>query len=217
MKKVILLLILFMISACGGAPMQPDATEVQSLTTLASPVSAVEDATSLPAALTETQLPPLELPTLMANAPALLAWDGVPTYPGDSKPGYFFRVLYSPAIWALTSDNYGFPAIAHRGIEYCVVAPISGGGLPADMRVEHEIRRINGIAYEVGIAYTNDGVKQFVSYVGGDANIYTGFQVNFQHIAFNDSVDLCLQEAEVVLATLISVPEVQATPAAPAP
>lgn len=197
--------------------MQPDATEVQSLTTLASPVSAVEDATSLPAALTETQLPPLELPTLMANAPALLAWDGVPTYPGDSKPGYFFRVLYSPAIWALTSDNYGFPAIAHRGIEYCVVAPISGGGLPADMRVEHEIRRINGIAYEVGIAYTNDGVKQFVSYVGGDANIYTGFQVNFQHIAFNDSVDLCLQEAEVVLATLISVPEVQATPAAPAP
>ena len=188
------------------------------------PVSAVENVTvpatdtfvasptALSAAPIETQLPPLELPTLMANTPALLAWDGVPTYPGDSKPGYFFRANYNPAIWALTSDNYGFPAIAHRGIEYCVVAPISGGGLPADMRVDHEIRRINGIAYEVGVAYTNDGVKQFVSYVGGDANIYTGFQVSFHQ----DS-DLCLQEAEVVLATLISVPEAQATPAAPAP
>lgn len=161
---------------------------------------------------TETQLPPLELPAPMANAPALLAWDGVPTYPGDSKPGYSFRVNYKPDIWALTSDDYGFPAIAHRGIEYCVIAPVLGGGLPADMRVDHDIRRINRIAYDVGIAYTSDGVKQFVNYVGGDANIYTGFQVSFQQ----DS-DLCLQEAEVVLATLISVPETQSTPAAPAP
>jgi len=206
MKKIILLLILFMVSACGVAP-----TEVQPIPILASTAS-VEDATALPAAPTETQLPPLELPAFMENAPALLAWDGVPTYPGDSNPGYFFRVYYNPAIWALTFDNYGFPAIAHRGIEYCVVTPTSGGGLPADMRVDHEIRRINGIAYEVGAVYSNDGVKQFVSYIGGDANIYTGFQVSFHQ----DS-DLCLQEAEVVFATLISVPESQATPAAPAP
>ena len=193
------------------------------------PVSAVEDTampvvatftispTAVLATQTETQLPPLELPTPLANAPALLAWDGLPTYPGDSKPGYFFRVNYNPDIWALTSDDYGFPAIAHRRIEYCVVAPVSGGGLPADMRVDHDIRRINGIDYEVSIAYTNDGVKQFASYVGGDTNIYTGFQVSFQHVASSDSADLCSQEAEVVLATLISVPEAQATPAAPTP
>jgi predicted Zn-dependent peptidase len=168
--------------------------------------------TTIPPTPTETQLPPLELPSPVLNVPALLTWDGVPTYPGDSKPGYFFRVNYNPDIWALTSDSYGSPAIAQRGIEYCVIAPLLGGGLPSNMRVDHEIRNINGIAYEVSIASTSDGVKQFVSYVGGDANIYTGFQVSFQQ-----GEDLCLQEAEVVLATLISVPEAQATPAVPAP
>ncbi len=122
MKRVALLLILFMISACGAAPMQNEAPATEA------PVSAVEDTatllvatftmtpTTVPATPTETQLPPLELPTSMANAPALLAWDGLPTYPGDSKPGYFFRVNYNPDIWALTSDDYGFPAIAHRRI-----------------------------------------------------------------------------------------------------
>jgi hypothetical protein len=224
MKNIIILLILFMLSACGSAaPTQIEApvTEAPVVATEA-PVNAIEEATAtdtilasptaVPSTPTETPLPPLELPSPVLNAPALLAWDGVPTYPGDSKPGYFFRVNYNPDIWALTSDSYGFPAIAHRSIEYCVIAPLSGGGLPSNMRVDHEIRGINGISYEVGIAYTSDGVKQFVSYVGGDANIYTGFQVSFQQ----DS-DLCLQEAEVVLATLISVPEAQATPAAPAP
>ena len=39
------------------------------------------------ATLTETQLPPLELPTEAANAPAQLVWDGTPTYLGDSQPG----------------------------------------------------------------------------------------------------------------------------------
>ncbi|MBK9602514.1 MAG: hypothetical protein IPO36_11840 [Anaerolineales bacterium] len=72
---------------------------------------------------TETPLPPLELPSPVANPPALLAWDGTPTYLGDSKPDYLFRVRYDPEIWALTTDSYGYPAIAHRGIEYCVIAP----------------------------------------------------------------------------------------------
>lgn len=224
MKKVIPLLILFMLSACGpAAPKQFEApaTEAPVVATEA-PVSAIEEATATDTILasptvvsstpTETPLPPLELPSPLANAPALLAWDGVPTYPGDSKPGYSFRVYYNPDIWALTSDSYGFPAIAHRNIEYCVVSPLSGGGLPPNMRVDHEIRTINGITYEVSVAYTSEGVKQFVSYVGGDANIYTGFQVSFQQDA-----DLCLQATEDVLATLISVPEAQATPAAPAP
>ena len=228
MKKVIPVLFLFLLSACAAAPHPTEAPAAEAEAT-GLPLSAIEDATELPTAAlpatptaalptpTETPLPPLELPSPVLNAPALLAWDGVPTYPGDSKPGYFFRVTYNPDIWALTSDSYGSPAIAHRGIEYCVIAPLSGGGLPPNIRVDHEIRRINKIAYEISVAYTSDGVKQFVSYAGGDANIYTGFQVSFQHAAPSGSADLCLQEAEVVLATLISVPEAQATPAAPAP
>src|SRR5512145_1428871 len=48
---------------------------------------------------TETLLPPLELPTERRNAPALVAWTGLPTYPGDSDPGLLFRVDYDPDLW----------------------------------------------------------------------------------------------------------------------
>lgn len=156
---------------------------------------------------TETPLPPLELPTPVENAPARLAWDGEPTYPGDSRPGYSFRVMYDPDIWALTTDSYGFPAIGHRSIEYCVMAPSSGRGLPSNITVDHDVRKIGLAEYEINTAYLS-GVRQFVTYLGGDANIYTGFEVTFDQEA-----DLCLKEAEVVLGTLTSIPISRATPA----
>ena len=155
---------------------------------------------------TETPLPPLELPTPLADLPSLLAWDGTPTYPGDSKPDYLFRVRYDPEIWALTTDSYGFPAIGHRGIDYCVIAPAFGHGLPANMNVEHDLRKLGTIEFEINTAYLS-GVKQFVTYLGGDTNVYTSFIVTF-----SENVDLCLQEAEVVFATLTSVKVSQATP-----
>lgn len=155
---------------------------------------------------TETPLPPLELPTPLANPPSLMAWDGTPTYPGDSKPDYLFRLRYDPEIWALTTDSYGYPAIGHRAIEYCVVAPAFGRGLPANIRVEHDQRRLGLIEYEINTAYLN-GVRQSVSYIGGDINIYTAFEVTFA-----ENADLCLQDAETVFATLTSVKVSQATP-----
>jgi hypothetical protein len=154
----------------------------------------------------ETPLPPLELPTPLENAPARLAWDGEPTYPGDSKPGYSFRVMYDPDVWALTTNSYGYPAIGHRGIEYCVIAPAFGGGLPANITVDHDVRKIGLVEYEINTAYLS-GVRQFVTYLGGDANIYTGFEVTF-----DDEADLCLKEAEVVLGTFTSVLTSRATP-----
>jgi hypothetical protein len=156
---------------------------------------------------TETPLPPLELPTPLENAPTRLAWDGEPTYPGDSRPGYSFRVMYDPDIWALTTDSYGYPAIGHRGIEYCVVAPAMGHGLPANITVDHDFRKIGLIEYEINTAYLS-GVRQFVTYIGGDTNIYTGFEVTFK-----EEADLCIKEAEVVLGTLTSLPMTRATPA----
>ena len=155
---------------------------------------------------TETPLPPLELPTPLANPPSLMAWDGTPTYPGDSKSDYLFRVRYDPEIWALTTDSYGYPAIGHRGIEYCVIAPAFGRGLPANMNVEHDLRKLGTIEFEINTAYLS-GVRQFVTYLGGDANIYTSFAVTF-----TENANLCLQEAEVVFATLTSVKVSQATP-----
>ena len=65
---------------------------------------------------TETPLPTLELPTEMVNAPASMVWDGVPTYLGDSTPGFDFRVTYDPDLWAITSDQFGFATLAHREI-----------------------------------------------------------------------------------------------------
>ncbi|MBK9602513.1 MAG: hypothetical protein IPO36_11835 [Anaerolineales bacterium] len=50
-------------------------------------------------------------------------------------------------------------------------------------------------------------MRQSVTYLGGDTNIYTGFEVTFA-----ENADLCLQEAEVVFATFTSVKVTQATP-----
>ena len=221
MKRIIFFILLLILAACGNGPADSNVEKSQPIPAMESapqftptlPMNvggenAAAEATStlVGPTPTETPLPPLELPTPLANPPALLAWDGQPTYMGDSKPGYFFRVKYDPEIWALTTDSYGFPAIGHRGIEYCVIAPASGHGLPVNMKVEHDLRKIGANNFEVNMAYL-DGAKQFVTYNGGDANIYTGFEVSFQQ-----EPDLCLQEAEVVLATLISVKESQATP-----
>src|SRR5215213_1653152 len=79
--------------------------------------------TRTPAAtLTDTALPTLELPTAAVNAPATAVWDGVPTYLGDSTPGFDFRVTYDPDLWAVTTDQFGFASLAHRTIPNCVIS-----------------------------------------------------------------------------------------------
>lgn len=159
---------------------------------------------------TETPLPTLELPTEVARPLALQVWDGLPTYPAESKPDYYFRLRFDPGVWALTTDNFGFPALGHRGIPDCIISPASGRGLPLNGTVEHAVRRIGSISFQVNSAYVN-GVRQFVNYAAGDGSIYTAFEVSF-----SDQSDQCLTDAETVLATLRSVPVSQATPI-PAP
>jgi hypothetical protein len=159
----------------------------------------------------ETALPTLELSTSMPNPPFLQVWDGLPTYPAESRPGFYFRLRFDPDLWGLTSDNFGFPAIGHRSIPSCVIVPASGHGLPPSMVVDHDQRRLGTLAYNVNTAYSN-GVAQFVTYQGGDANIFTGFEVRFEQ-----QMTACLQDAETVLSTLTSVPVSQATPAPPQP
>ena len=155
---------------------------------------------------TETPLPPLELPTEIPNAPSLLAWDGTPTYLGDSQPGFDFRVFYDPEVWALTQDQFGYPAIGHRAIPYCVISVTSGRGLPANISVEQDMLYTDMVTFSVGTAFEN-GVKKFVTYTGGDAKVITGFEVSFE-----EQADECLVDAVTVLTTLRSVPVSQATP-----
>jgi len=135
-----------------------------------------------------------------------MVWDGMPTYLGDSEPGYAFRVTYDPDLWALTTDQMGFPALAHRNIPNCVITPTSGRGLPANTTVEHDVLKTETVTFDVSIVSEN-GVKKFVTYTGGDGRIVTAFEV-----VFEEQVDECLADAVMVLSTLTSVPVSRATP-----
>jgi hypothetical protein len=135
-----------------------------------------------------------------------MVWDGTPTYPGDSTSGFAFRVSYDPEFWAVTTDQFGLPALAHRTIPGCVISSDSGRGLPADTTVEHEMISFGTFAYDVVTVYEN-GVKKFVTYTGGDGTVITGFVVDFV-----EEPERCLEVAVGVLATITSVPVSQATP-----
>jgi hypothetical protein len=155
---------------------------------------------------TETPLPPLELPTEIRNAPPRMVWDGIPTYLGESTPGYAFRVTYDPDLWAVTTDQFGFPSLAHRNLTGCVISVTSGRGLPPNLVVEHDVLYTDTVNFDVATAFEN-GVRKFVTYTGGDGTIITAFEVSFQ-----EQVDACLADAVTVLTTLRAVPVSQATP-----
>lgn len=157
---------------------------------------------------TETPLPTVEIPTEAARAPALQVWDGLPTYPAESRPDYDFRLSFDPDAWALTVDNFGMPALVHRAITNCLLSPTAGRGLPPNAGAQHEVRRIHDISYQISTTYVN-GIRQSVTYAAGDGRIYTAFQLSLA-----DRPDQCILEAEVVLGTLTSVPVSEATPIA---
>jgi len=154
----------------ASQPNQPVATEAA-----ASPTEPfVLDLTPLP---TETALPTLVLPTESIRLPALQAWDGAPTYPAESRPGFYFRVVYNPEVWALTTDQFGSPALAHRAITNCIISPTQGRGLPPNLTVDQETRKLGDISYQISNV-SLDGVRQSSTYAAGDGRIYTAFQVS---------------------------------------
>jgi hypothetical protein len=228
-RRIISILILMLVlTACASSPatvqapaateapeeaatFAPEATEAPA-TEAATEPSAADPGfldvplTSTSAAPSESPLPTLDLPTEAVNAPAQMVWDGTPTYLGESLPGYAFRVTYDPDLWALTTDQFGFPALAHRQISACVISVTSGRGLPRSMTVEHERLSVGDLPFDVGRVSEN-GVLKFVTYTGGDGTIITAFEVSFAELA-----DECLLDAETVISTLRSVPVSQATP-----
>jgi hypothetical protein len=165
---------------------------------------------------TETLLPALLLPTERRNAPALVPWTGLPTYPADSDPGLLFRVDYDPDVWAQTQGNFGDIVLGNRNIEYCTITPWEGRGLPPDWKVEHDFRYIGSAGFDVSLISYQGEIK-FVTYVGGDRHVLTGFQVTFK-----DQKEQCLQDAEAVFGTLRSLAAVPTitptfTPETPTP
>ena len=225
MKRSLLLttiscILIISFSACGPAMVATDVPPMKLETptpppsetpTLAPTQTALPSATLLPTiaiTATETYLPTLELLPLNTMEPALEVWDGQPTYLGDSQPGFFFRVKFNSRVWGLTQDSYGQPALGHRMIGYCILAPGGVLGMAPGVQVEHDTRQIGPLYFEINTVLTNRQ-RQFVSYQAqtADRTIFTSFQVNFM-----DEIDACLTDAEAVLATLTSIPESQATP-----
>jgi hypothetical protein len=235
-RIIVLLVLLLLITSCGGAAATqapaateapatepaateapateaPAATEPPAFQSLEAPTRVSQEqetATPLPtqilSTLTDTPLPTLELPTEVVNAPELMVWDGTPTYLAESTPGYAFRVTYDPELWALTTDQFGFPALAHRVIPGCVISVTSGRGLPLSMTVEHDMLNIGDVAFDVGNVFEN-GVLKFVTYTGGNGTIITGFQLDFE-----EQANECRASALAVISTLTSVLTSQATP-----
>jgi hypothetical protein len=227
-QRIILILILMLfITACGAAApapteapteTEPAATEepateppaFQSLEVPTNEPPAADTLTPVPTQIistpTDSPLPTLELPTEVVNAPVRMVWDGTPTYLAESTPGYSFRVTYDPDLWALTTNQFGFPALGHRNILGCVISVTSGRGLPGNMTVEHDVLYTENITFDVGKVFEN-GVLKFVTYTGGDGTIITGFEVTFE-----EQADECLADAVTVLSTLTSIPVSQATP-----
>jgi len=177
-------------------------TAVPAVSVTLTPQAFSLDLTPLP---TPSALPPLELPTAPAYPQGMQVWDGLPTYPAESRPDFYFRVWFDPASWALTTNQFGYPVLANRSLAGCVLGPAVGRGLPFSGSVDHEVRRIGAVTYQVSTASVS-GVTPFVNYAGGNGVIYTAFEV-----AFVDQAELCLTAAEGVLGTLSSVPLSEAT------
>ena len=180
-----------------NAVIEPSSTPLQVEATLTAEATYIP---FLPTA-TETLLPPLDLPTEQPRLPSMVAWISSPTYPGDSDPGRLFRVDYDPAQWAQTEGNFGVLVLANRDIEYCVISPWTGRGLPVEWKVTQDFRTIGISTFQISTVSVQDTVK-FVSYTGGDGSMLTSFQVSF-----TVRQDECLQQAETVLGTLQSVSE----------
>jgi len=144
-RIIITLMVALVVTACGAAaPVVteaptateeiPAATEPPAFQSLEPPTrqpTVEETSTSAPTPTqvlptqTDTPLPTLELPTEAVNAPVRMVWDGVPTYLGDSEPGYSFRVTYDPDLWALTTDQMGLnDAFEHRRVARPVPRPL---------------------------------------------------------------------------------------------
>jgi hypothetical protein len=195
---------LLILAACSAPAPAAQAPAADAATEAASPAAPESQATPTEAASATAPVEPSATPF-----PEGL-WIGLPTYPGDSQPDTAFQVKFDPSLWIPAADPSGVPSLLHQQIPGCQIVPAGGRGLPPGLTVNHDFRKIGNVEYEINLIVGADGTLQFVTYLGGDASIYTGFEVNF-----TEQADACQQAAEVVLATLVSVPapSVTATPA----
>lgn len=148
--------------------------------------------------LLPTDNPTPSIPT--PGAPVMETWIGVPNYP-ESRPGMLYRLEFDSNRWNPTDNQFGQPVLAHRFIEACILSPAVGRGLPPNYSAESSFRTLGELQYEV-VTISENRIPRYVNYFGGDGVVFTGFQVSFQNYA-----EVCIQEVEAILASLISIPE----------
>ncbi len=156
------------------------------------------DVSLLTPTLFPTDTPTPAIPT--PGAALIETWTGVPNYP-ESRPGMLYRLEYDSNRWEPTEDQFGQSILAHRFIEACILSPAVGRGLPPNYSAESSFRSIGDLQYEV-VTISENRIPRYINYFGGDGVIFTGFQVSFQGYA-----EECIQEVEVILASLVSTPE----------
>ena len=155
--------------------------------------------TPIPPAPTETSLPTLDLPTLLPRLPERILWTGLPTYPGDSQPGYLFRIEYDPELWAQTEDNFDEIVLAHREIPACVLSAYAGHGLPIAWKVETEFTQQGKLFIEVN-RILRDEKLEFMTFFVSDSRVRTAFRLEP-----GENPEACLQDAQEILSSMRSL------------
>ena len=149
------------------------------------------------------ELIPADTPTPSIPTPgeALIeTWTGKPNYP-ESAPGMLYQLQYDSNRWIFAENQFGQTVLSHLLINGCILSPTVGRGLPPNYIAESTFRTIEDLQFEV-VTISENRIPRYMNYFGGDGTIFIGFQLSFQEYA-----DVCIQEAESILATLISVPE----------
>jgi hypothetical protein len=134
------------------------------------------------------------LPIVTPSNPQFDVWVIPSTY-SVSPP--FFKVEFSPEVWKLNTNDQPYPMLQHLLLPECHISPSVGRGLPPDYSVEHTFRKIGDNTYELSIV-SKAGQWVFSNYCTGNEDVGICFA-----IGSDDNQQTCIQDAEVVLSTLV--------------
>ena len=147
------------VMAPAPVPTTPTSTSIAALVvTLAPPPTETPTPGSFLLSLTPipsaTALATLVLPPSPSIPLDLQVWDGLPTYPAESQPDFLFRLRFAPNDWALLTDQFGYPVLASRELPGCLIGPAAGRGLPPSGSVDHEVRVVGDVTYQISTRLT---------------------------------------------------------------
>jgi hypothetical protein len=140
-------------------------------------------------------------PTLPAPPSDRLWWE----FPTSLSPSLNFdyaklwQLEFDPKVWELQMTEFHRKQLAHTNLNECIIFPTVGHGLPSDYSVEQSFKRIGANDFEV-IQISHNKKLESINYCTAVADSYTCFGLHL-----GDQPNLCIDDAEVVLSTLVSI------------